>query len=237
MPHGGALPSCVIAYMLQFCGPDTVLKVACTGAWRWNTSSPEAQRQVIAARSLCAIAAGMRASGYWSSKLWPSNLRGCRYIALVAVARSGFALEDAASELRADKEVVLGAVAQNGYALQFAVSDLRADKEVVLGAVARTVTRWSTPVPTCKRTRRWCWPLWHETAGRCSTPLPRFERTRRWYATPWRSTAGRCDMPLLTCRQTRRWSLPLRYILVDGHAIIGFRKSIERSFRRPAALY
>ena len=135
MPHGGALPSCVIAHMLQFCGPDTVLKVACTRAWRWNTSSPEAQRQVIAARRLCAIAASIRDSDSWSPRLWPSAFCGCRYIALVAVAQSGYALQHAASDLRADKAVVLAAVAQNGYALQFAALDLRADKEVVLAAV------------------------------------------------------------------------------------------------------
>ena len=32
MPHSGELPRRVIAHVLQFCGPDTVLKVACTGA-------------------------------------------------------------------------------------------------------------------------------------------------------------------------------------------------------------
>ena len=162
MPRCGALPMCVIAHMLQFCGPDTVLKVACTGAWRWNTGSPEAQRQVIAARRLCAIATSIRYSPGCSYPLWPFEFRGCRYIALVAVARNGYALQDAASELRADKEVVLGAVRrngcalryaasaltadkevvlaavrENGYALQFAASDLKADKEVVLAAVAR----------------------------------------------------------------------------------------------------
>ena len=86
MPHGGALPNCVIAHMLQFCGPDTVLKVACTGAWRWHTSSPEVQRQVIAARRLCAIAVSIRDSDSWSPQLRPSEFRGCRYIALVLLA-------------------------------------------------------------------------------------------------------------------------------------------------------
>ena len=114
----------------------------------WNTGSPEAQRQVIAARRLCAIAASIRASDNyepWSPQSWPFEFRGCRYIALVAVAQNGHALaqdgralEYAMSHLRADKEVVLAAVAKNGCALQYAAAALRADKEVVLAAVAQT---------------------------------------------------------------------------------------------------
>ena len=131
--------------MLQFCGPDTVLKVTCTGAWRWNTSSPEVQRQVIAARRLCVIAASIRDSDCWSPQLWPLEFRGCRYIALVAVAHNGRALQYASEALRADKQVVLAALRQDAWALQFVASDfrcferwwslLRADKEAVLTAV------------------------------------------------------------------------------------------------------
>ena len=138
MPQGGALPRCIISYMLRFCGPDTVLKVACTSACWWRASSPElVRRQIIVARRLCTVVASIRAAHAWVSRLWPPDLRGCRYIALAAVARNGRALRYAASDLRTDKQVVLAAVAQNGWALQYAAEGLRADKEVVLAAVAQ----------------------------------------------------------------------------------------------------
>ena len=60
---------------------------------------------------------------------------------MVAVQKSGLALEYAGPELRADREIVLAAVQKSGSALGHTVPELRDDREIVLAAVQEAETR------------------------------------------------------------------------------------------------
>jgi len=63
------------------------------------------------------------------------GVRADRKCVLVAVLKSGSALEYASDDLKSDKEVVLGAVGTYGRALRYSSDEIRKDSEVVIAAV------------------------------------------------------------------------------------------------------
>ena len=80
----------------------------------------------------------------WLEDLWyldeaPEEIRSNKKFMMIAVQKSGRALEYASDELKNDKDIVLAAVQNNGSALEYASDELKNDKDIVKAAIENSL--------------------------------------------------------------------------------------------------